>query len=350
MLKFSGVPLLANLSIFAVAAAVVWAAGTLIARYADAISKKTGIGHAALGILLLGGITSLPEGAVTITAAHSGNAALAVNNLLGGIAMQVAILALADAALGRAALTAVVANPILLLEGALNVLLLSVVTAGIVVGDVAIFGVGLWLWLVLALYLYGVRMLATLEGAIPWRPLSVSASIEEKERNPEILERREAANPLHITIFKTVAAGATIVVAGFVLSRTGEAIAEQSGLGSSFVGAVLIAISTSLPEVSTVLSAVRLGNYTMAISDILGTNLFDVALLVLVDTVDTGRPILNRVGRFSVFASMVGIIVTTIFMLGLIERRNRTVLRMGVDSAAVLVAYGAGLVVLFNLR
>jgi cation:H+ antiporter len=343
MPEFANLPLTANLAIFAVAAAVVWLAGTRIARYADAISRRTGIGHAALGVLLLGGITSLPEGAVTVSAAVSGNAALAVNNLLGGIAMQVAILAAADVAIGRSALTAVVPNPIVLLQGGLNILLLSVVVSGIIVGDTAVLGIGLWLWLLLALYLHGVRLLTKSEGEIPWRPVTSADGLPSATGSSPTPE-------LPSTIAKTVAAGAAIVVAGYVLARTGEAIAEQTGLGSSFTGAVLVAISTSLPEVSTVLSAARLGNYTMAISDILGTNLFDVALLFVVDGVDPGEPILNRVGRFSAFAALVGIIVTTLFTVGLIERRDRTILRMGFDSAAVLVTYFVGLVLLYHLR
>jgi cation:H+ antiporter len=345
MIDFANLPLTANLAAFTGAAAAVWVAGTLIAGYADIISKRTGIGHAALGLLLLGGITSLPEAAVTVTAAYSGNAAMSVNNLLGGIAIQVVILAAADAAIGRSALTAVVPNPIVLLQGGLNIFLLSVIVSGITVGDYAVLGIGVWLWLLLALYLYGIRILAKSEGALPWRPETGPARQQEQQ------DTDAGALPnLSSTIAKTVAAGSVIAVAGYVLSKTGEAIAEQTGLGSSFIGAVLVAISTSLPEVSTVLSAARMGHYTMAISDILGTNLFDGALLFIVDGVDSGGPILNRVGAFSAFAGLVGIIVTTLFTIGLIERRDRTFLRMGFDSIAVLMTYVVGLVVMYNLR
>jgi cation:H+ antiporter len=348
MPDFASFPLSANLGLFAAAAAVVWLAGTRIARYADAISRQTGIGHAAMGILLLGAVTSLPEAAVTITSASAGNAQLAVNNLLGGISMQVAILAVADMAIGRAALTAVVPNPIVLLQGVLNVLLLSIVAAGITAGDRAVLGVGAWLWVVLVLYAFGLRLLTKSEGSLSWR--AVGGRKSEPERPDKSAGRADREPSLSLTIWKTVAAGAAIVAGGYVLSRTGETIAEQTGLGASFVGAVLVATSTSLPEVSTVLSAVRLGNYTMAMSDILGTNLFDAALLFVVDAVDTGEPVLNRVGPFAGFAALIGIVATSLFTLGLVERRDRTVLRMGLDSAAVLVTYLAGLVVLYHLR
>ncbi|MGE3915829.1 MAG: sodium:calcium antiporter, partial [Hyphomicrobiaceae bacterium] len=151
-------------------------------------------------------------------------------------------------------------------------------------------------------------------------------------------------------IGKTAAAGVAILAAGYVVSRSAEVIADTTGLGQSFVGAALVAISTSLPELSTVLAAVRLNLYTMAISDILGTNLFDVALLFVVDAASSGKSVLSSAGSFATVGANLGIMVTGLFLVGLSERRDRTILRLGVDSAAVLVAYLGGLVLLFTLR
>jgi cation:H+ antiporter len=94
----------------------------------------------------------------------------------------------------------------------------------------------------------------------------------------------------------------------------------------------------------------RRGLYTMAISDILGTNIFNIALLLGIDVIAGGAPVLTRVGMFSTAAASIGILLTGLFLMGLAERRDRTVLRMGVDSAAVLVCYAGGLVFLFTLR
>lgn len=350
MLDFTHYGLPFNLAVFALGAAFIWFAGTRVARYADEISRLTGLGHALLGLLLLGGVTSLPEFAVSITSAASGNAALAVNNILGGVVMQVAILAIADFAVGRAALTAVVPDPVVILQGALNVLLLSIVPIAIVVGDVPVLGIGLWVWGILALALFSFRMLAKAEGRRPWKPAGLQLAGEAAHEDARDMADAERGKALRLVLAKTALAAAVILIAGFFVSRTGEAIAEQTGLGSSFVGVALVAISTSLPEVSTVLSAARLGFYTMAISDILGTNLFDIGLLFAVDAVGSGEPVLNRVGSFSVVGAMLGIAVTALFLIGLAERRDRTVLRMGIDSAAVLVVYLGGLVLLYAMR
>ncbi|MGY3622522.1 sodium:calcium antiporter [Bradyrhizobium sp. USDA 10063] len=353
MVDFTELSLFTNFAIFSVAACFVWAAGTRLSRYADVISSHTGLGHALLGLLLLGGITSLPEMAVSVSSALSGNATLAVNNILGGVTMQVAILAVADFAIGRRALTAVVPDPIVLLQGALNIVLLCIVPVAILVGDVPLLGVGLWVWAIAALAIFSFRKLGESEGRRPWQPTK-TAPAQELDGKPggqpkaDRDSTRQAALP--VVLSKTLFAAGIILVAGFLISRTAEAIAEQTGLGSSFVGAVLVAISTSLPEVSTVLSAARLGHYTMAISDILGTNLFDVGLLFVIDAAASGEPVLNRVGPFAAVGAMLGIAVTSLFIAGLAERRDRTVLRMGVDSVAVLLVYCGGLVLLYSLR
>ena len=88
------------------------------------------------------------------------------------------------------------------------------------------------------------------------------------------MDRNDRESSLGRTTVKMIAAGATILVADSLLSRTGEAIAMKTGLGSSFVGAVLLAISTSLPEARSVLSAVQLRCYDMAVSEVFGVNLF----------------------------------------------------------------------------
>jgi cation:H+ antiporter len=349
MLDFTTLPLPFNLLFFAAAAVVVWFAGARLSHYADAISRSTGIGQAVIGIVLLAGVTSLPEIAVTMTASIAGDAELAVNNLIGSIALQVTLLAFVDFVVGRKALTAVVPEPVVLLEGSLNVILIGFAAAAMVVGDVAFFGVGVWAWGCLLLYLGCVAILARAEGRQPWlaaRKGEVEHGLMREQGTDEPVGD-QAPGRLYR---KTAAAAAVILIAGFVLARSGEAVAEQSGLGVSFVGFVLIAFATSLPELSTALSATRRGLYTMAISDILGTNLINIAMITLVDVIDGGEPVLGRLGVFSIFGALLAILLTSLFQAGLAERRDRSVFRMGYDSIAVLVVYAGGVALLYTLR
>ena len=109
-------------------------------------------------------------------------------------------------------------------------------------------------------------------------------------------------------------------------------------------------VSTSLPEVSTVVSAVRLRRYEMAVSDIFGTNLFNVTIIFAVDLVYAGPPVLAEVGPFAGFAALLAIVLTALYVAGMIERRDRTLLRMGYDSIAAIGTYAAGVMLLYQPR
>ncbi len=137
--------------------------------FVDGIASHMGLGAAFSGMLLLGGITSLPEIATVSTAAWTGNPSLAVNNLLGSAAINVLLLAVADAAIGRDALTSVVAKPSTLLQGTLGMLLLTTVAIAATVGDVAVVGLGAW---TTALFLLCVAAARTNCSSAPRRPRS----------------------------------------------------------------------------------------------------------------------------------------------------------------------------------
>lgn len=345
MTDFSSLSLPINIALFTAAAGAVWFAGTKMAKYADQIAVRTGLGHALMGLFLLAGVTSLPEIATSFTAAASGDADLAVNNLLGSIAMQVAVLAVADLVIGRNALTSVVPDPIVMLQGALNICLLAFVAIAVTVGDIAVFGAGAWSYGLFAAAVYSFVKLNQSRGRQPW-----IANIEDEARQAHEPEPDAADIGAAALGAKTVAAAAAILAAGYIVAKSGEAIATQSGIGSSFMGVAFVAVATSLPEASTVFAAMRRRLYTMAISDILGTNILNVALLFGVDVVAAGEPVLNRVGAFSAVGAMLGVAVTGLFLMGLAERRDRTIWRMGVDSFLVLIVYLAGLALLYSIR
>lgn len=337
-MEFSNLPLWLNALAFGCGAVVVWFAGTRLARHADAIAEITGLGSALIGMLLLGGITSLPEIAVSTTASLSGSAPLAVNNILGGVAFQVVVIAIGDAALRGRALSSAPPAGAVILQAMFLSLLLCLVAAGVIATDVGAFGIGLGTSSILLL---AIGMLWGLSRR-PDDAEDTSAGEDEHSRQPKGSLSRE----LMITTVLAV----VIVAAGFVLARTSEVLAVQTGLGQSFVGAILTSISTSLPEISTVLGAVWIRRYVMAFSDIFGTNIFDIALLFLVDTVYLGPLVLNEVGAFSAVAAVLGIAVTLIYAVGLICRPRRTWLGLGPDSIAVIIVYLSGAALLYTLR
>jgi cation:H+ antiporter len=346
---FRALPMAANLAIFAAAALVVWLAGTKLARYADEIGDRTGLSQAFLGMMLLGVATSLPEIATTLTGSLIGNAQLVTGNLFGGVALQIAVLALVDLIAVKGALTYVTPKPVLLFQGVMLVLLLSIALAGAAAGDpVSVTGIGITPLLLAAGYVITVRVTGTGKYLPRWRPADAGSVVpphtgrDAADRVGEITNRR--------LIAVCVAAASAILVAGWGLTLTGDALAQQTGLGASFVGVALVAAGTSLPELSTTLTAVRRGNYEMAVSNILGTNCLEVALFLVADVAYREGPILAATDRSGMLAGAVGLVATCLLLLGLLERRDRTVGRMGLDSLAILIAYAAGLMGLYHLR
>ena len=337
--------------IFAAGCVVVWRAGTRLSRLADVLTHRTRLGQAFVGALLLGGATSLPEIATTLSASIGGSANIAVNNIFGGIAMQVTILALADWLFRGEALTATFRHPGVLLEGTLLVFVLTIATMGIAIGDVAVLGFGLWSLAIMLLVVAGLILIKQYEEEPQWQP----AGLNEKgdgEDAKEVSGQRRRFRQISVRslVMQTTGASVAVLIGGFAVARSGERIAELTGMGGSFVGAVLIAIATSLPEVSTTFEAARMGARLMAVSNIFGTNLFDSALLFLADVAYPGAPVLNEVGRFAQVGALLGIACTTLYIAGILERRDRTVFRMGLDSLMVLIVYIGGVVLLYTIR
>ncbi|MBA3313458.1 MAG: sodium:calcium antiporter [Planctomycetota bacterium] len=349
-MDFSTFPLLANVAVFAVAAAGVWFCGSYLSAFADLIAERTGLGKAFAGVLLLGTATSLPEIATTITASLGGNASLAGANLLGGVAMQVAILAMIDAvALRGRALTFFSPRPALIMQGVLMILLTALVGGAIASREFAAIGwFGAWSAILGVSYLAALYVIYRYEGSSRWEP---TGEVAEPPQSAVDLKdeagRRYADQPASRiwTYFTLCCVG--VLITGWLVASTGEAIAEQTGLGSSFVGATLVALATSLPEVSTTYSAVRMGAYSMAVGNIFGTNCLTVALFPLADLCYRDGPIFNALDPTAGFLATLGIVVTCAYVWGILERRDRTVLGMGQDSAAVLLIYTGGMAIYF---
>jgi cation:H+ antiporter len=351
LLDFGAHPLWANLLVFGVAAGIIWLTGTRLATYADAIAERTGLGKAFIGLVLLATATSLPEIGTTATASLTGNAALAVNNIFGGIAMQTAILALADAAVARGALTFFTPRPTLLLQGVTLVLLLALALAGIAAGPLlSVAGIGIWPLLIFLLYVASLYVTHEYEGRARWKPVDPPPAVESSNEAAETQQGLVDTRSTRALLLRFLCGSGVLLVAGWTVAQVADALARQTGLGASFVGATLVAISTSLPEVSTTIAAARLGSYSLAVSNIFGSNALLLALLFLGDLLYRQGPILQAVDRSATFAAAMGIVVTSVYLLGLIERLDRTVWRLGIDSAVVLVVYAGNLVVLYLLR
>jgi len=130
--------------------------------------------------------------------------------------------------------------------------------------------------------------------------------------------------------------------AGYALEESGSALASRAGLGAGVFGATVIAAATALPELSTGLGAVKLGDYQLAMSDIFGGNGFMPTLFLLADLL-SGTPALVSAKPTDVWLAGLGALVTAVYLIGIVLRSRQTRLRMGLDSRLVIVIYVLGI-------
>ncbi|MEW9921646.1 sodium:calcium antiporter [Marimonas sp. MJW-29] len=332
--------------LFALCAAVVWFAGARLAYLMDTLADRYHLAKSLVGLLVLSLATSLPEVATTLTAALQQARDLVLNNLFGGIALQTAILAMSDF-WARGAITNYPRKANHALEATLLVLLLAIALIICNLGETFVFGgVGLGSVFIAVTYAGAIWMLRRYDDSSDWVPVDLPDPDPLPFPAPTGLGARSNA----ALIWQSIAACLAILIFGLLLVLFAERIATQSGLGTSFIGVTLLAGATSLPELTTSITAVRIGAYTMAISNIFGSNLIMLVLVFPADILFRAGPILQETSKTVTLALSFGIAVTAIYLIGLIVRRKPKVGTIGLDSVLVLITFAGSLLAYYYVR
>lgn len=330
--------------IFALCATAVWIAGARLAYLADTLADRFKLAKSLVGLLLLSLATSLPEVATTLTAAVGQARDLVLNNLFGGIALQTAILAMSDF-WAKGPITNYPRKANHALEATLLVLLLSIALIITNLGQTfVVAGVGLGSVCIAVFYGGAIWLLRRYDDSSDWVPVDLPDP--DPLAFPAPTGLTQATDRL--LVWQTFAACVAILFFGLFLVLFAERIAEQSGTG--FIGVTLLAAATSLPELTTSIAAVRIGAYTMAISNIFGSNLIILVLIFPADILFRGGPILQETSRTVSLALAFGLAVTAIYLTGLIVRRKPKIGAFGLDSILVLVTFLASLAAYYHVR
>src|SRR5438128_1600148 len=297
--------------VFVAGAGATWLAGLALSKTTDALDIRLGLGEELGGILLLAVAGSLPEVAITISAAASGNLGLAAGNLIGGIAIQTMVLVLCDFAVGpERPLTFLVGALTPVLEGMLVVLVVSGVLMGALLKpSTAIGGVvspaSLAIVVVWAVGIYVInrvrkdpRWNVTMPGSRPGRR-------HRRQPHPEQPHPFATSSTLRVGAIFGGACLATLV-AGFLLEVSGNTLADRAGVNGVIFGATVLAAATALPEISSGIAAVRLGDNALAMGDIIGGNAFQVCLFLVADLV-AAKPVLQSAGTLNAWLAALGL-------------------------------------------
>ena len=254
--------------------------------------------------------------------------------------------------LGKAApLTYRAASLELVLEGILVVAVLTLVVMGHQLPpSLSGFGVAPASLLIAVLWVAGIYLIGKSRNKLPWQQTGVPPDSQAgkqgsaNQKNAQSSTQKGQSTTRQAIIF--VLGAVLTLVGGVALEQSGDAIAGRIGMSGVLFGATVLAAATSLPELSTGLASIKLGDYQLAVSDIFGGNAF-LPVLFLVATLISGQPVLPIAQKTDIYLTGLGMLLTTIYLYGLIFRPRWQIARMGVDSLLVLLLYGLGIGGLF---
>ncbi len=317
--------------------------GTKLSQSADVLAEKTGLGRNWVGAILLAGATSLPELATGISAVAVFNAPdLAVGGVLGSCLFNLLILAILDIFTGPEPLLrrAQISHG---LAAGLGCVMLGVAATGILLAQrgipLTIAWFGLPSVILIILYLASAQLIAQFE----------------RRRQREVLEQEAEAfqyayiKPMRAYLTFALLSSA-IIVLGVWLASLGNQVAVVTGLGQSFVGALLLAAATSLPELVASLAAIRLNAVDLAVSNLFGSNLFNLAILGIYDLAYLrGNLLININHSVHIFTAIVAIMMTATALIGLIYRAaRRSLLYLTWDGLGLIALYLGGMYMIYR--
>jgi len=199
--------------------------------------------------------------------------------------------------------------------------------------------------LIALLWVGGLWLIGSASKGLPWHESGNAPGAQQAPKGHSQEQKAEGVGIAkvstgHAAIVFVIAAAVTLVC-GVVLEASGSAIANQIGMTGVLFGATVLAAATSLPELSTGLAAVKLGDHKLAISDIFGGNAF-LPVLFMMATLISGHSALPQLQNTDLYLAGLGILLTCVYIYGLIFRPRSRIFGMGIDSFLVLILYLIG--------
>jgi cation:H+ antiporter len=334
----------ALLARFLLAAVIVIATGTVLARSGDVIAARTRLGGAWIGSVFLALATSLPEIITDIAAVRLGAIDLAVGDLMGSSMANMLILALISLApagvdmFRRAALDHA-------LYACLAISMTVLASLGIMVqSSLSVGGVGVWSLLIVITY--------AITSSIAFRSSAVARAAGEvtEMSGTDTSEPAGAVShtpPMTLARALLMFAGAALVIVLVApqFATAAEGLAVVSGVGHTFMGTWLVGLSTSLPELVTSMAAVRLRAYDLAVGNLFGSNAINMTIFALLDPFHD-RPLFAVASGDHVLTALVAVVLMTIALGALVLRTRRAAVREP-GSVLMVLGYVAGIALLY---
>ena len=322
---------------FLICALIIIFTGTKLTRYGDIIAEKTGLGRVWIGAALIPLATALPEITSCVGAARIKAPNLAIGNIFGSIMFNLLIIAIADFAHGSGPLLKEV-TPGQIITAILGIFLCAIAALSMLLKPSFLFvGVGIDSLILIILYFLGIVVI--FKYSKKTKPDNVLGVSEEKY----------TAYSLPLTNIKFLIAAIIIIFTAMKLARVANSLADLTGWGTTFMGTIILAFVTSLPELVTALAAIRIKAYDLSVGIVLGANILNMTIPFFSDIFYDGPPILSVVSPQHIISALITIILTSIAIASIVYKPKKAVFHLGIAAWLIFLGYFLGIFLIFKV-
>lgn len=284
-----------------------------LSYYGDKITKQTKVGAAFVGGLLIASITSLPEFVTSVSAVVIDNAALSFGDIVGSNMFNVFILAVYNIYFFKKDVFKNTSRKYIF-----ECLILITDYIFIVLGTNNIFINFVTFFLFCAYLIYMISVLKNKD--------------EESNEEPD--------QKVNYVFIKFILTAVIMVFLSIMLTKEADKIAHMyPSFSSSSIGAMLLGITTSLPEVVTTFSLLKLGNFNMAASNMLGSNIFNFLVLAISDIFVKESHIYSYSDSYTMMYVVGGIVTTFLLVISLILKKNNKIVQILLSGLMILIYF-----------
>ncbi len=313
--------------IYAILATSVVLLSIKAAKYVDLIDKTTNISGAFIGGVLLSAVTSLPELLTSIAATvWLNNPGLSLGNILGSNIFNLAILSILILFGVKAFKNAKVS------KSHTNTTIFTLIIYIVIIFNMFnifnfnILTISFTSLIILMLYVLGVKYMAS------------------SDNEPSLENSEESAITIDLTlkqiIFRFIITSIGLVISSIFITYATDIISVKLNLGTGLAGALFLGIATSLPEVTSCISLVKIKNYNVTIGNVVGSNLFNFVILFIADVLYLGEGIYNfseYQTRNLLYFGAIATILTIIILMA--KNRIKNNILLVICSIGVILSY-----------
>jgi cation:H+ antiporter len=340
---------------FLLAGGLVLALSIRLTHEADQLERLTPLSEMWIGMLLLAFVTSLPEAVNSIGATlMDGALDLGVGNLTGSNMFNVLIIVVLDLVQGSGPILLLVKDSQVFIVAA-GILLMALV-GGAIASYIPLEGLptpGVWTGVAFSVAIF-IGFLV-----VSWLLVTRDDGPPAPDEVPDIAVAAPPPAPgsLKRTIIIFAATAVAVVFSSIWLLHICDAMAirpitlgkSSFTLGHSFVGSFLLALATSLPELFVSLGALKLGRVNMSVANIFGSNIMNMSFIPIMHLVSGQASFYSAISPASIVMLFAAIIMSTLFIVGLLAKSKRSFLFLGWEACTILVIYATTAILVFRM-